>query len=143
MYYHQFYLNYLLLWVSGLMLANHTSIRHLFSKCLGQYEKLRKKQAFLDNYRKFPMFAVSSQTLSIAPACFYTICNFCYLADLFLDLVTHVQAIIGLFQSFGPCMFSIYLFHKVWSKSTIWFWPGLLSMTVDFLDYQQLSIQLS
>ncbi|RWW58829.1 hypothetical protein BHE74_00034292 [Ensete ventricosum] len=46
--------------VSGLMLANHTSIRHLFSKCLGQYEKLRKKQAFLDNYRKFPMFAVSS-----------------------------------------------------------------------------------
>jgi hypothetical protein len=40
------------------MLANHTSIRHLFSKCLGQYEKLRKKQAFLDNYRKFPMFAV-------------------------------------------------------------------------------------
>uniref|UniRef100_A0A804PYN6 Tubulin gamma 2 n=1 Tax=Zea mays TaxID=4577 RepID=A0A804PYN6_MAIZE len=43
--------------VSGLMLANHTSIRHLFGKCLGQYEKLRKKQAFLDNYRKFPMFA--------------------------------------------------------------------------------------
>ncbi|KAJ0979849.1 hypothetical protein J5N97_015323 [Dioscorea zingiberensis] len=43
--------------VSGLMLANHTSIRHLFSKTLSQYEKLRKKQAFLDNYRKFPMFA--------------------------------------------------------------------------------------
>ncbi|XP_022757506.1 tubulin gamma-1 chain isoform X2 [Durio zibethinus] len=43
--------------VSGLMLASHTSIRHLFSKCLSQYEKLRKKQAFLDNYRKFPMFA--------------------------------------------------------------------------------------
>ncbi|KAJ0980093.1 hypothetical protein J5N97_008348 [Dioscorea zingiberensis] len=43
--------------VSGLMLANHTSIRHLFSKTLSQYEKPRKKQAFLDNYRKFPMFA--------------------------------------------------------------------------------------
>lgn len=43
------------------MLASHTSIRHLFSKCLSQYEKLRKKQAFLDNYRKFPMFAVSCQ----------------------------------------------------------------------------------
>jgi tubulin gamma len=41
------------------MLASHTSIRHLFSKCISQYEKLRKKQAFLDNYRKFPMFAVS------------------------------------------------------------------------------------
>ncbi|KAJ4905250.1 Tubulin gamma-1 chain [Raphanus sativus] len=44
--------------VSGLMLASHTSIRHLFSKCLSQYDKLRKKkQAFLDNYRNFPMFA--------------------------------------------------------------------------------------
>ncbi|KAG2325421.1 hypothetical protein Bca52824_008149 [Brassica carinata] len=43
--------------VSGLMLASHTSIRHLFSKCLSQYDKLRKKQAFLENYRKFPMFA--------------------------------------------------------------------------------------
>ncbi|CAB4289472.1 unnamed protein product [Prunus armeniaca] len=43
--------------VSGLMLASHTSIRHLFSKCLSQYLMLRKKQAFLDNYRKFPMFA--------------------------------------------------------------------------------------
>lgn len=49
------------------MLANHTSIRHLFSKCLGQYEKLRKKQAFLDNYRKFPMFAVSSWKYSVRP----------------------------------------------------------------------------
>lgn len=45
--------------VSGLMLASHTSIRHLFSKTLSQYEKLRKKQAFIDAYRKFPMFAVS------------------------------------------------------------------------------------
>ncbi|CAF2264408.1 unnamed protein product [Brassica napus] len=39
------------------MLASDTSIRHLFSKCLRQYDKLRKKQAFLDNYRKFSMFA--------------------------------------------------------------------------------------
>ncbi|KAG0564650.1 hypothetical protein KC19_8G128200 [Ceratodon purpureus] len=39
------------------MLASHTSIRHLFGKCISQYEKLRKKQAFLENYRKFPMFA--------------------------------------------------------------------------------------
>eukprot|EP00245_Coleochaete_scutata_P011319 TRINITY_DN4177_c0_g6_i1.p1 TRINITY_DN4177_c0_g6~~TRINITY_DN4177_c0_g6_i1.p1 ORF type:complete len:280 (+),score=41.73 TRINITY_DN4177_c0_g6_i1:129-842(+) len=42
--------------VSGLMLASHTSIRHLFSRCISQYEKLRHRQAFLDNYRKFPMF---------------------------------------------------------------------------------------
>ncbi|GFP89573.1 tubulin gamma-1 chain [Phtheirospermum japonicum] len=43
--------------VSGLMLASHTGIRHLFSKCLSQYDKLRKRQAFLDNYRNHPMFA--------------------------------------------------------------------------------------
>ncbi|XP_071902043.1 tubulin gamma-1 chain isoform X3 [Coffea arabica] len=43
--------------VSGLMLASHTGIRHLFAKCLSQYEKLRKRQAFLDNYRNHPMFA--------------------------------------------------------------------------------------
>ncbi|KAK3005369.1 hypothetical protein RJ639_015472, partial [Escallonia herrerae] len=42
--------------VSGLMLASHTGIRHLFSKCLSQYAMLRKRQAFLDNYRGFPMF---------------------------------------------------------------------------------------
>lgn len=50
------------------MLASHTSIRHLFSKCLSQYEKLRKKQAFLDNYRKFPMFAVSTYGLNSSDA---------------------------------------------------------------------------
>ncbi|WZZ18126.1 hypothetical protein YC2023_111215 [Brassica napus] len=50
--------------VSGLMLASHTSIRHLFSKCLSQYDKLRKKQAFLDNYRKFPMFCTKALTIN-------------------------------------------------------------------------------
>eukprot|EP00898_Chlorokybus_atmophyticus_P002512 jgi/Chlat1/3261/Chrsp22S03436 len=42
--------------VSGLMLANHTSIRHLFTRCLAQYDKLRRKKAFLDNYQKHPIF---------------------------------------------------------------------------------------
>lgn len=37
--------------VSGLMLANHTSIRHLFNHCLSQYDKLMKRKAFLDNYK--------------------------------------------------------------------------------------------
>ena len=36
--------------VSGLMLANHTSIRHLFNRTLAQYEKLVKRQAFINNY---------------------------------------------------------------------------------------------
>ena len=39
------------------MLANHTSIRDLFSKIAGQYDKLRRRDAFLDNYRKVEMFA--------------------------------------------------------------------------------------
>merc|ERR1712228_555305 len=43
--------------VSGLMLANHTSIRDLFYRIAQQYDKLRKRDAFLDNYRKVEMFA--------------------------------------------------------------------------------------
>jgi len=43
--------------VSGLMLANHTSIRDLFYRIVQQYDKLRKRDAFLDNYRKVEMFA--------------------------------------------------------------------------------------
>ncbi|KAI3730079.1 hypothetical protein L6452_18755 [Arctium lappa] len=43
--------------VSGLMLASYTGIRHLFSKRLSQYSLLRKRQAFLDKYKNFPMFA--------------------------------------------------------------------------------------
>uniref|UniRef100_A0A164X898 Tubulin/FtsZ 2-layer sandwich domain-containing protein n=1 Tax=Daucus carota subsp. sativus TaxID=79200 RepID=A0A164X898_DAUCS len=45
--------------VSGLMLASYTGIRHLFRKCLSQYSLLRKRQAFLDKYRSFPLFDVS------------------------------------------------------------------------------------
>ena len=42
--------------VHGLMLANHTSIRHLFSRSLNQYDRLFKRRAFLDNYEKTRMF---------------------------------------------------------------------------------------
>eukprot|EP00891_Asterochloris_glomerata_P009934 jgi/Astpho2/9934/Aster-06640 len=45
--------------VSGLMLANHTSIRHLFNRTLVQFDKLMKRKAFLDNYKEFPMFHTS------------------------------------------------------------------------------------
>ena len=37
--------------VSGLMLANHTSIRHLFNRTLSQFDKLFKRNAFVDNYK--------------------------------------------------------------------------------------------
>ncbi|POM67226.1 Tubulin gamma chain [Phytophthora palmivora] len=43
--------------VNGLMLANHTSIGALFHKLLLQYDRLKKHGAFIENYRKEPMFA--------------------------------------------------------------------------------------
>lgn len=42
--------------VSGLMMANHTSIQTLFLKSLKQYDLLRRRNAFIAEYRKFPMF---------------------------------------------------------------------------------------
>eukprot|EP00923_Selenidium_pygospionis_P003544 GHVN01005593.1.p1 GENE.GHVN01005593.1~~GHVN01005593.1.p1 ORF type:complete len:453 (+),score=65.18 GHVN01005593.1:143-1501(+) len=43
--------------VSGLMIANHTAIATLFERCLEQYDRLMKRQAFLEAYKKEPMFA--------------------------------------------------------------------------------------
>lgn len=42
--------------VSGLMLANHTSISSLFDRTLRQYDKLRKREAFLEQFRKEAIF---------------------------------------------------------------------------------------
>eukprot|EP00096_Caligus_rogercresseyi_P010311 TRINITY_DN3710_c0_g1_i1.p1 TRINITY_DN3710_c0_g1~~TRINITY_DN3710_c0_g1_i1.p1 ORF type:complete len:462 (+),score=170.65 TRINITY_DN3710_c0_g1_i1:212-1597(+) len=42
--------------VSGLMLANHTSISTLFQRALRDYDKLRKREAFIDQFRKEDMF---------------------------------------------------------------------------------------
>jgi len=42
--------------VSGFMLANHTSMAQLFTRLLRQYDKIRRRNAFLDNYRKEPIF---------------------------------------------------------------------------------------
>jgi len=42
--------------VNGLMMANHTCICQLFNRCIAQYDKLRSRNAFLDNYRSEPMF---------------------------------------------------------------------------------------
>lgn len=38
--------------VSGLMLANHTSIANLFERTITSFNMLRKKKAFLDKYRE-------------------------------------------------------------------------------------------
>lgn len=43
--------------VSGLMLANHTSMAQLFATTVNQYDKLRKRNAFLEQYRREPIFA--------------------------------------------------------------------------------------
>ncbi|KAH8930736.1 gamma tubulin [Atractiella rhizophila] len=42
--------------VSGLMLANHTSISSLFKRVLDQYTQLRKRNAFLEAYKREPIF---------------------------------------------------------------------------------------
>ena len=43
--------------VSGLMLANHTSIATLFRRIVTQYDKMRKRNAYLEGYKKEPYFA--------------------------------------------------------------------------------------
>jgi tubulin gamma len=39
------------------MIANHTSMAQLFGRTVQQYDKLKKRNAFLEQYRKEPMFA--------------------------------------------------------------------------------------
>ncbi|CAE6460931.1 gamma tubulin [Rhizoctonia solani] len=42
--------------VSGLMLANHTSMASLFKRILDQFDRLKRRNAFMDQYRKERMF---------------------------------------------------------------------------------------
>ena len=42
--------------VTGMMLANHTSMQDLFKRALSQYDRIRKRNAFLDNYKKHAIF---------------------------------------------------------------------------------------
>ena len=42
--------------VSGFMLANHTSMAELFERLLSQYDRIKSRNAFLDNYRREPIF---------------------------------------------------------------------------------------
>lgn len=45
--------------VSGLMLANHTSVSQLFERACSQYDKLRKRGAFLEPFKREAMFSGS------------------------------------------------------------------------------------
>jgi tubulin gamma len=38
------------------MLANHTSVASLFKRTCDQYDRLRKRNAFLEQYKKMDMF---------------------------------------------------------------------------------------
>lgn len=38
------------------MLANHTNISSLFERAVDQYDRLRKREAFLDQFKKEAMF---------------------------------------------------------------------------------------
>ena len=55
--------------VSGLMMANNTSIRHLFNRTLSQYDMLMKRKAFLDKYREStcPTLAFSPKPVHRVP----------------------------------------------------------------------------
>ncbi|EIW73325.1 hypothetical protein TREMEDRAFT_59489 [Tremella mesenterica DSM 1558] len=43
--------------VSGVMMANHTSMASLFRAMLNSYDMLRRRNAFLEQYKKEPMFS--------------------------------------------------------------------------------------
>lgn len=45
--------------VNGLMLANHTGIAGLFKRMTDQFDKLFRRNAFLDNYKRQPGFEMS------------------------------------------------------------------------------------
>ena len=49
--------------VSGLMLANHTSVRHLFNRCISQFDRLMKRKAFMENYKVRPVYPGSEAYL--------------------------------------------------------------------------------
>ena len=77
--------------VSGLMLANHTSMAQLFATTVSQYDKLRKRNAFLDQYRREPMFSDNFDEFDSArlDACLYT-CNYYLICTLSRDCVTEL-----------------------------------------------------
>jgi tubulin gamma len=52
--------------VSGLMLANHTSVATLFKRILGQYEKMRKRNVFIEGYKRTAPFAEGLEEFDVA-----------------------------------------------------------------------------
>jgi tubulin gamma len=60
------------------MIANHTSMAQLFRHTVVQYDKLKKRNAFLDQYRKEPMFANGLEEFDDARQDTNTFANFLF-----------------------------------------------------------------
>lgn len=52
--------------VSGLMLANHTSVATLFKRIVGQYEKMRKRNVFIEGYKRTAPFSDGLEEFDVA-----------------------------------------------------------------------------
>lgn len=61
--------------VSGLMLANHTCMAQLFQRSLAQYDKIRRKNAFIENYRREPMFGDSLDEFDDSREVVHSVCQ--------------------------------------------------------------------
>ena len=55
--------------VSGLMLANHTGIASMFKRTTDQYDRLRKRNAFLDMYKREALFSSDLSELCVLSIC--------------------------------------------------------------------------
>ncbi|GFH27457.1 tubulin gamma chain [Haematococcus lacustris] len=93
--------------VSGLMLANNTSIRHLFNKVLRDYDKLmgprQERQAFLEPYKQYALFKDANNGLSLE--------EFADAREVVADLSAEYEA----------CERADYM---VGGMSAGWMWPG-------------------
>jgi len=69
------------------MIANHTSMAQLFGHTVSQYDKLRKRNAFLEQYRREPMFADGLEEFDSAR---------------YIDVVVNALAIMDTLHSFMP-----------------------------------------
>ena len=47
--------------LSGLMLANYTGVKQIFERTAVQFDRLYKRNAFIDQYRKCPLFGESTE----------------------------------------------------------------------------------
>jgi tubulin gamma len=61
--------------VRGLMLANHTGISTLLGRTIAAYDKLRRRNAFLDNYCREPPFASNLDEFDLARETAQQLCD--------------------------------------------------------------------